>query len=187
MLKLQKRIQNDNLYFVIIDIQNGCFRDMFYVSKDKEFPVLSEYIFKIMLETLDSLFKDKPYNQKEYYDNLLIFHKLCFKNSNVMLDTVVPINNLTTSIKYGCLSNIITILQKKISVDGVEKLKSIIYNTDFYGELSIQEKDMLEKAKDVICPKKDSKILLKEAVKTIIEPICAEQIYNLKNKIKVKQ
>lgn len=185
MLQLQKRIENKNIYYLVVDLKAGCFKDMFYICPENAFPILEEYIYQIMADVLDFSFKNTKYDGHIYKTNLFLLHRLDIVNGNVLIETIKPLTNLYISLKYELLDKVIYIMNHKLTIEGVNNLKIAVLKTNFVSELGTNGMKLLEDSAKIICPKKDMYKFFNELIKLIIDQSANDRI-NYLNKADTK-
>lgn len=176
MLQLQKRIQNNNIYYLVVDLKAGSFKDMLYICPENSFPLLENYVYQIMDDTLNFSFKNTDYNPQVYKTNLFLLHRLEIINSNVLMETVKPLSNIYIELKYGILEKVIYIMNHKSTIEGVNNLKNAVLKTDFIKELSPNLRSELGQANKLISPKSDMHRLYNEIIKLIINQTANSRI-----------
>ena len=83
MLKLQKRIQNDKMFFIVLDYSEGCIKDMFYFSEENQFPLIEDKIFEIMATDLEIEFKTSSYSRRRFQISLLTTYRISIEDDSV--------------------------------------------------------------------------------------------------------
>lgn len=185
MLKLQKKLKDGDLYYLIYNMENKTILDWFIFKDYKECPKLEIYFFGLMFKELQDTFNydHSEYSQAKFLANLLIQYNILVDGNVITIKHSKLINEAYMEIRFNCLSNSISSFKNKLNTKAIKAYKERILNADFDNLLTQKAKTSINKINAML--KLDhNQSIIKEVVY-----LCLEKDYNLslKKSIKLKQ
>lgn len=161
-LRLQKRLENDELHYVVYDMDEKLIRDWFVFDDYKNLPVLEAYFFGLMSQELAETFENKSlYSPVRYKSILLVMHNICFDGNHINIKVSKPLSELYLAMKYNVFSSQIDTIKNRLEITSLEKIE-----TDFL-KLTIKDlpKEYLKnyyEVKDKIAKNKSDDVFFRE-------------------------
>lgn len=160
-IRLQKKIKNDNLYYLVSNIEKKVYNDWFLFENYKEIPTLEKYFFELMSKELKETFKNKEYSSVKYKSVLLIMYNITFDGDKLDIKSTSLLSDLYLNIRYKDLATPIDSLRNKYTVSAIETYKRYLLSTRL-NQLSSETRKLFFKLKEKIGKDKDDDVLLKE-------------------------
>ncbi len=162
-IKLQKRLKNDELYFVVCNIEKKLFNDWFIFDKYKELPILEKYFFDLMSKELGETFNNKVYSSNTFKAVLLIMYSICFDGDKIDIKSSNLISNLYINLRYNDLANAIDFLKTKYDINSINAYKDELLNTPL-SSLSIETRKKFDVFKNKVAKNKSDEEVFKELI-----------------------
>lgn len=162
MLKLQKRIENKKMFFIVLDYSEGCIKDMFYFSEENQYPLIENRIYQIMSDDLEIEFKDKSYSRRRFQISLLTTYRICIEDDSINFKNSMFCNEFYNYMKFDRLITLISYLRGKITLEGLENCKNSIIKETNFNSLNSRGVALYEKTHQLIAPEDKNNKLFKE-------------------------
>ena len=151
-IKLQKRLNDNNLFFLVNNMDEKKYDDAFLFESYEKYPNLEKYFFRIMSEELKETFEvAKTYSPMKYKTTLLILHNICFDGDTIDIRSVNLISDIYFKIRYEELVNQIEAFRFKINYEAVEKYTKEVFSIK-YNNLSIKSQQLFDKLCNEVNP-----------------------------------
>ncbi len=157
-VKLQKKLKEENLYFIVYNSDKKTYNDWFMFDEYKELPILEKYFFNLMASELNDLFENKDYSSSKYKASLLLLYNLCFDGEKLNLKCTNLLSELYINIRYRDLSQKIEAMRNKISRESIERNRASILNTKL-SELSKETIQLFNQVKSKVKEQNSDEIL----------------------------
>lgn len=169
MLKLQKRIENGKMFFVILDYSQGCIKDMFYFSNENQFPILEDKIFEIMSNDLEIEFKNKNYSRRLFQISLLATYRISIENDEINFKNSMFCNEFYNYVKFDRLTTLISYLKGKKTLEGLNLCREFILNETTLNSITSRGLALYEKTKELVASNDKHDKLFKEFLLLAVE------------------
>lgn len=160
-IRLQKKLKNDNLYYLVSNIEKKVYNDWFLFENHRELPLLEKYFFDVLSKELKETFGEREYSSVKYKSILLIMYNITFDGDKMDIKSSNLISNLYLNIRYKDMANAIDALRNKYTANSIETYKNFLLSTPI-NQFSIETRKMFNTLKEKIGKDKDEKEILKE-------------------------
>ena len=158
---MQKKLKNDELYYVINNLHTKLYNDWFIFGKYKEIPLLEKYFFEIMTKELIASFETKTYSSSKYKALLLVLYNICLDGDRLNIKSSNLLSNLYLNVRYKDFVSEIDAFKGKFEESSIETCKNNLMKKT-YADISAESKRLFDIVKAKIGKDKTNDDVFKE-------------------------
>lgn len=141
-LKLQKKLENNHLYYLVADADKpDTYYEFYEYPNYKNTPNIENICYKIMATELQKAFKGRNFSSQSYKSVLFIIHGIIIDGNVIDISSSKELSPLVDNIRYKDLYNVINSFRKKLSIEVLDYFKDKILSINI-DEFSTETKKL---------------------------------------------
>lgn len=161
-LKLQKKLENDRLFYLVADADKpDTFYEYYEYPNYKNTPNIENICYKIMAQELTKAFKDKNFSSSGYKSILFLMHGIILDGNVIDITSSNELSPLIDNIRFKDLYNVINSFRKKLSIQVLDYFKDKILSINI-SQFSEDTKALFEQFLASVKYTRDRDVIFKE-------------------------
>lgn len=161
-LKLQKKLENDRLFYLVADADKpDTFYEYYEYPNYKNTPNIENICYKIMAQELVNAFKGKNFSSSNYKSVLFLMHGIILDGNVIDITSSNELSPLIDNIRFKDLYNVINSFRKKLSIQVLDYFKDKILSINI-SQFSEDTKALFEQFLTSVKYTRDKDVIFKE-------------------------